>query len=84
MQGPALSGDRRNHDHLVARAEDAAELCPTLLERCAQHPAAVEVQQVEHEVGHGAARAPGQALAERVIVSASLRIHHNKLAVQDG
>ncbi len=84
MERATLPGDR-GHDHdLVPRPEDASQGEPPLLEGQVEQPLAVEVEDVEHEVGDGSSGVAVQALAERVVVAAAVRVDDHQLAVEHG
>ncbi len=84
VERPALARDRRHHDHLVARTQHPAQGRAPLVQRLAQEPAAVEVEQVEDQEGDRSSRPAGQALAEGLVVGPALRVHHDELPVEHG
>ena len=69
VERAALARDRRDHDHLVARPQDAPQDVAPLVQRLVQEPAPVEVEEVEHEAappaGPGARRAARGARRRR-------------------
>ena len=63
VERPALGRDRGHGDDLVAGMEDAAQQVASLVERHGQERSAVEVEQVEGEIGDRPARARRRAVA---------------------
>ena len=83
MERAALAGDRRDHDDLVARPQHPAQRLAALLERRGEQPLAVDVEDVEDEVGDRPAGLAVEPVPKGVVVGPAPGVDHDQLAVQD-
>ncbi len=81
MQRPALARDRRDDDDRVARMEGPAKLLPAAEERPSDQGAAIEIEEVEDEVGDRQTRTPEQPLAQGCGIGATGGVDHDELTV---
>ena len=82
VERPALARDRRHHDHLVTRPQHAPQGRAPLVQRLAQQPAAIEMEQVEDQERDRPSRPARKTLAEGLVVGAAVQVHHDELPVE--